>query len=125
MTLKAIEARLLRPASRFPPTSGADRPGQRGQVLVVFAIGLTAIIAMAGLLIDGGLAWGNRRLAQAAADTAALAGTKALADPANASLIAIARAAAATTSARTIANANGFATNITNCAGTTVAGGGV
>ena len=50
--------------------------GEHGQMIVLFAICLVAIVAMAGLLIDGGLAWANRRQAQAAADTAALAAAK-------------------------------------------------
>ena len=55
---------------------GSD--GEHGQMIVLFALCLVAIIAVAGLLIDGGLAWSNRRQAQAAADTAALAAAKAI-----------------------------------------------
>jgi len=54
------------------------RDGEHGQMIVIFTLALIAIIAMAGLLIDGGMAWSNRRQAQAAADTAALAAAKAI-----------------------------------------------
>jgi hypothetical protein len=47
-------------------------------MLVIVAIALTALIAMTGLVIDGGIAWSNRRQAQNAADSAALAGTRVL-----------------------------------------------
>jgi hypothetical protein len=50
----------------------------RGQVVVIVAVALTALVAMAGLVIDGGLAWSNRRQLQNAADSAALAGTRVL-----------------------------------------------
>jgi hypothetical protein len=50
----------------------------RGQVVVIVAVGLTVLVAMAGIVIDGGLAWSNRRQLQNAADSAALAGTRIL-----------------------------------------------
>lgn len=59
-------------SSRLVPRP-ARRRGEGGQAIVLFALVLVAIIAMAGLLIDGGMAWANRRQAQNAADTAALA----------------------------------------------------
>jgi len=52
------------------------RDGEHGQMIVIFTLCLIAIISMAALLVDGGLAWSNRREAQAAADTAALAAAK-------------------------------------------------
>jgi len=58
-------------------STAARPPGQDGQTIVLFALSLLAIVAMAGLLIDGGMAWANQRQAQAAADTAALAGGEA------------------------------------------------
>ena len=51
---------------------------ERGQMLVIVALGLTVLIAMAGLIIDGGMALSNRRQVQNAADAAALAGTRVL-----------------------------------------------
>lgn len=57
----------------------ADQPGrleaERGQVLVIVGLGLTALIAMVGLVMDGGHAWGRQRETQNAADATAEAGT--------------------------------------------------
>jgi Flp pilus assembly protein TadG len=46
----------------------------RGQTIVLFAMVLVAVVAMVGLVIDGGATYGQRRLQQNAADMAALAG---------------------------------------------------
>jgi Flp pilus assembly protein TadG len=54
------------------------RDRQRGQMLVIFALALVAIIAMVGLVIDGGAAYAQRRGQQNAADLAALAAADAL-----------------------------------------------
>lgn len=87
---------------------GRGRPdADRGQVLVLFALSLIAIIAMAALLVDGGAAWSNRRAAQAAADTGALAAAKAGILGDNAAVMAAGNA---------IAAANGFSAT-TTCAG--------
>jgi len=48
-----------------------------GQILVVFAGALVAIVAVAGLVLDGGRAFALRRGAQNAADLAAVAGATA------------------------------------------------
>lgn len=48
-------------------------PRERGQILVLFALSLVAIIAMVGLVLDGGSAFAQRRSEQNAADVAALA----------------------------------------------------
>ena len=48
----------------------------RGQVLVLFALSLTALLLMAGLVVDGGYAYSQSRTAQNAADFAAMAGTR-------------------------------------------------
>ena len=55
-----------------------DRTSPQGQMIVIVAFALTALIAMAGLIIDGGMAWSNRRQVQNAADSASLAGTRVL-----------------------------------------------
>jgi Flp pilus assembly protein TadG len=89
------------------------RGDERGQAIVLFAFVLLGIVAMAGLLIDGGLAWSNRRQAQAAADTAALAAAKAIVDGESADF-----------AARLIAQLNGFLTNL-DCNGNVLANGGV
>jgi len=50
------------------------RRDERGQTLVIFALAFMGIVAMLGLVIDGGAAYAYRRDAQNAADMAALAG---------------------------------------------------
>jgi hypothetical protein len=52
--------------------------GSRGQVLVVFALALTALLAAAGLAFDIGRFYSERRFLQNAADAAALAAANAL-----------------------------------------------
>lgn len=47
----------------------------RGQVLVIVAGGMIVLVAMVGLVIDGGHAWGRQRETQNAADSVAKAGT--------------------------------------------------
>ena len=87
-----------------------EREEQRGQTLVLFALLLVVILGGAGLLVDGGMAWANRRQAQAAADLAALAAARAIADggfQCNATGLASAQAAATT-----VASFNGFS-NVT------------
>lgn len=54
------------------------RKNERGQMLVIVAVALTALVAMAGLVIDGGMALANRRQVQNAADAASLAGARVL-----------------------------------------------
>ena len=56
------------------------RTAARGQVFVIFAGGLVILLLATGLVIDGGMAFLNRREAQNIADLAALAGTKVVAD---------------------------------------------
>ncbi len=55
-------------------TQRRQRRAQDGQMLVIFAIALLAIIGMVGLAIDGGATFAQRRDQQTAADMAALAG---------------------------------------------------
>ena len=54
-------------------------PSEGGQVLVIVALGLVSIMAMVGLVIDGGYAWGQQRHTQNGADAMALAGATTLA----------------------------------------------
>jgi Flp pilus assembly protein TadG len=51
-----------------------DRRDDRGQVLVIVALSLVVLIAMVGVVIDGGYAWGKQRDTQNAADASAKAG---------------------------------------------------
>lgn len=56
-----------------------SRPSEPGQVLVIVGVGLLAMIAMVGLVIDAGHAWGQQRDSQNASDAAAEAGAVQLA----------------------------------------------
>lgn len=58
-------------------TSGGQ---ERGQVLVIVGVSFLALVAMVGLVIDGGHAWGQQRDTQNGTDAAALAGTVALSE---------------------------------------------
>jgi Flp pilus assembly protein TadG len=60
------------------PIPRRDRAG--GQIIVVFALALVAIIAMTGLVIDGGAAFAQQRVAQNGADGTATAGTVVIAE---------------------------------------------
>ena len=51
-----------------------DREAARGQVLIIVAVGMIVIIAMVGIVIDGGYAWGKQRETQNGADSSAEAG---------------------------------------------------
>ena len=73
---------------------------ERGQIIVLFAISIAVVIAMVGLVIDGGAVYAQRRDQQSAADLAALAGADALLNGKT--------QAEATTVARGVAQSNGF-----------------
>ena len=51
-----------------------QREREHGQILVLFALSLVAMIAMVGLVLDGGATYAQRRSEQDSADLAALAG---------------------------------------------------
>jgi hypothetical protein len=53
---------------------------ERGQALVIMAFGVIVLLIVAGLAIDGGTVYMERRHAQNAADAGALAGTRMLAE---------------------------------------------
>ena len=53
---------------------------ERGQTLVILALVITVLMLMAGLAVDVGMAYNERRDLQNAADAAALAGAQALCD---------------------------------------------
>jgi Flp pilus assembly protein TadG len=78
---------------------------EAGQVLVIFALALVAIIGMVGLVIDGGGAFAQRRAEQSVADVSALAGANAYMNTNGVS----AASAAAVVAARNAANRNGYA----------------
>ncbi len=52
---------------------------ERGQVLIIFAAAIVVIVAMVGLVIDGGYAWGQQRQVQNASDAMSEAGAVELA----------------------------------------------
>jgi Flp pilus assembly protein TadG len=81
---------------RFP----ARREREGGQIIVLFALAMVAIIAMVGLVLDGGSAFSQRRGEQSAADLAALAAAN--------SILINGDENEATALARTVAAENGF-----------------
>lgn len=62
--------------TRFFARRGSSEPGQ---VLVIVAAGMIVMIAMVGLVVDGGFAWGQQRDTQNASDASAHAGAVVLA----------------------------------------------
>jgi hypothetical protein len=52
---------------------------ERGQILVIVGVGLIAMIAMVGLVVDGGYAWGEQRQVQNGTDAMANAGATVIA----------------------------------------------
>jgi Flp pilus assembly protein TadG len=81
-------------------TQMRDTMRERGQVLVVFTLALVAIVAMVGLVLDGGSTFVQRRDQQNVADAAALAGAYAYLNSGT--------SGAATTAATQIAATNGY-----------------
>jgi len=53
---------------------------ERGQIIVVFALAIVAVIGMVGLIIDGGAAFAQQRVAQNGSDGAATAGAVVIAE---------------------------------------------
>jgi Flp pilus assembly protein TadG len=94
-------------------TDAMSRPNrdtrEGGQIIVIFALALVAMVAMVGLVLDGGAAFAQRRGEQNAADLAAMGA-------ANHYLLTDDKAASQTT-AESIAAQNGFSVA---AAGTTV-----
>jgi Flp pilus assembly protein TadG len=77
-------------------TRNRRHSGEHGQIIVLFALGLVALMAMVGLVLDGGGTFAQRRGEQNSADLAALAGANDyLLNNNSASAIARARAVAA------------------------------
>jgi Flp pilus assembly protein TadG len=64
----------MKPEDHAMDDSANDRGRERGQIIVIFALGLVAMVAMVGLVLDGGSAFAQRRTEQNAADLAALSG---------------------------------------------------
>lgn len=87
--------------------TGAER--ERGQILVLFALGLVVIIGMVGLVLDGGDTFAQRRKEQNAADLAALAGANAYL---NTNGTVAARTSAAQSAAAAAAGRNGYTNGV-------------
>jgi hypothetical protein len=79
--------------------------GGRGQILVIFALALIAIIGMVGLVLDAGSTFAQRRVEQNAADLASIAGANAYM---NAGGTVANRTAAAEAAAIAAATRNGY-----------------
>lgn len=88
------------------PASSRDRhSAQRGQIIVLFALALVAVIGMVGLVIDGGGAFAQRRDEQNVADFASVAGANAYM---NTNSTVAARTVAAVAAANASATQNGY-----------------
>lgn len=96
---------ILRP--RLSKARG-NHEQQRGQILVLFALGAVAAIAMVGLVLDGGDTFSQRRAEQNGADLAALAGANAYLNTYMATSNAAAATTAAIAAAQTSATVNGY-----------------
>jgi Flp pilus assembly protein TadG len=88
--------------------SSRKRTAESGQIIVLFALGLIAMVGMVGLVLDGGSVFSQRRSQQSATDMAAMAA-------ANQFLVSGDKALAIA-SGRSVAAENGF----THAAGSTV-----
>ena len=62
-----------------PTSNRADRRAQRGQIIVVAALTMIALIGGVSLILEGGNAYAHQRMAQNAADSVANAGATILA----------------------------------------------
>ena len=56
-----------------------EETSEQGQILVIVGVGMLVMIAMVGLVIDGGNAWGQQRQTQNGADAMANAGATVIA----------------------------------------------
>jgi Flp pilus assembly protein TadG len=88
---------------------GTRAEGERGQILVLFALASVVIIGTVGLVIDSGGAFAQRRTEQNAADLAALAGANAYL---NTSGTVATRIAAAKAAATASATRNGYTNGV-------------
>ena len=94
--------RLSLPAGR-PAGPSHRREPERGQLLVIFAIALIALVGMVGLIIDGGDTFLQRRDQQNVADAAAMAAGYAYVNGTD-----------ETAAAQSVAAANGYTNGVDN-----------
>lgn len=83
---------------------------ERGQILVLFTLGLVAMVAMVGLILDGSDTFNQRRGQQNGADLAAVAGANAYMNSFHATKSVAAATAAAHAAAIASATTNGYTT---------------
>jgi Flp pilus assembly protein TadG len=83
---------------------------QHGQAVVLFALSLIGLLAMGGLVLDGGGAYAQRRTSQDASDLAAFAGATAYADTLGKGGTQVQGATAAENAATQVATQNGYTT---------------
>src|SRR3990170_1691367 len=76
---------------------------EKGQALIIITFAIIGLIGLTGLTVDGGMAYSDRRPAQNAADSAALAAA-----------LAHVRETDLTTAAQSIATTNGYDNNGTS-----------
>lgn len=93
------------------PRPGTDVRGERGQILILFALAVVVIVGMMGLVLDGGAAYAQRRAEQGVADLASVAGATAYLNTAG---TVADKTAAADAAARAIAAANGYTHGLNN-----------
>jgi Flp pilus assembly protein TadG len=60
-------------------TASRSRPAAAGQILVIAALGMVAMIGGVALVLEGGNAYAHQRIAQNASDAVATAGASVLA----------------------------------------------
>ena len=90
------------------------RRGERGQILIMFALAIFVIVGVVGIVLDGGAAYAQRRAEQGVADLAAMAaGTAFLNVPGDYTV----KNAVAEAASRSIASQNGYTQDVN---GTTI-----
>ena len=87
------------------PTRRHAPQAERGQIIVLFVLAITTIIAMVGLVLDGGDTFAQRRQQQNGVDLAAMAGANAYMNTVGTVAV---KSAAAQAAARAAATKNGF-----------------
>ncbi|NJD27677.1 MAG: hypothetical protein FIA92_05215 [Chloroflexi bacterium] len=97
-----------------------ERPRERGQLLVLFALGLVAMVAMVGLVLDGSDTFNQRRGQQNGADLAALAGANAYMNSYYATRNVATARSAAQAAAVAAATTNGYTNGVGATVSTTV-----
>ena len=85
-------------------TSKPRHSDEHGQIIVLFALGMVALVAMVGLVLDGGSTFAQRRGEQNSADLAALAGAN--------DYLVNNNAASAIARAQSVASQNGYANGV-------------